>query len=205
MQQDTSRQDILSDSAQSCPDGKYWVRPHNRKKVSKNGRVYTESVKGYCCCYHGSYQIIAEEERLSFDHLFFVLTLYGEARGENASSRRAIAWVIRNRFTKKIFGDSYRGIVLKPLQFSCWRKNDPNYKVLQNPGKNGKSKYEKQSDQQAWQRCKETFREVFNAPESDNPIPQVCHYFSGPPQHRWQEKYFNLPDVPHFHFVKLDK
>ena len=57
--------------------------------------------------------------------LFFVLTLYGEARGENAASRQAIAWVIRNRLTKKIFGDSYRSIVLKPLQFSCWRKNDP--------------------------------------------------------------------------------
>ena len=162
-------------------------------------------MKGYCCCYHGLYQKIAEEENIPFDHLFFVLTVYGEARGENAESRRAIAWVIRNRFSRKKFGVSYRGIVLRPLQFSCWNKNDSNYKLLQSPGKNGKSAYEKEADKQAWQKCKETFKEVFNAPENENPIPQICHYFSGKPQHRWQEKYFDLPDIPHFHFVKLDK
>ena len=137
--------------------------------------------------------------------MFVVLTVYGEVRGENFASKKAIAWVIRNRLLKKTFGDSYRSIVLKPLQFSCWRKNDPNYKLLQNPGKNGGSAYEKEKDKRVWQDCKEAYKEVFNTPETDSPIPQICHYFSGQPSHRWEARYFDLPDVPHFHFVKLDK
>lgn len=85
----------------TCPDGKYWISPHKRKRIDKNGKPYIQHVKGYCSFYHGPYQKIADEEQIPFDHLFFVLTVYGEARGENAASRRAIAWIIRNRFSKK--------------------------------------------------------------------------------------------------------
>ena len=106
-------------SKQPCQAGKYWISPHERKRINKIGKPYIQHVKGYCCCYHGPYQKIAEEENLPFDHLFFALTVYGEARGENAVSQKAIAWIIRNRFNKKKFGDSYRNIVLKPSQFSC--------------------------------------------------------------------------------------
>ncbi len=53
-----------------------------------------------------------------------------------------------------------------------------NYKLLQNPGKNGTSPYQKASDKKAWIKCKETFREVYDALEKDNPFPGVCHYFS---------------------------
>ena len=194
-----------NDSAPPCPEGQFWVSPHQRKRITKSGKTYTEQVKGYCCCYHGPYQKIAEEENIPFDHLFFVLTVYGEARGENTASRRAIAWVIRNRFSRKSFGDSYRSIVLKPLQFSCWNKGDKNYKMLQNPGKNGNSTYEKEVDKNAWQKCKDTFKEVFYAAENENFLPGVYHYFSGKPKKHWQEKYFDLPDIPNFHFVKLDK
>lgn len=192
-------------SKQSCSDGKYWISPHERKRINKSGKPYIQHVKGYCCCYHGPYQKIAEEENLPFDHLFFVLTVYGETRGENAVSQKAIAWIIRNRFNKKTFGDSYRNIVLKPLQFSCWSKGDKNYKMLQHPGKNGKSAHQKEADKKAWQKCKNTFEEIFYASETENPLPEIYHYFSGPPKKRWQEKYFDLPNVPHFHFVKLDK
>jgi hypothetical protein len=112
-----------NDSVGLCPDGEYWISPHQRKRVNKKGEVYVQHVKGYCCSYRGSYQKIAEKE-------------------------------IHER---------------------------------------------------AWQKCKDTYREVINAPESENPIPQTCHYFSGKPAHQWQTKYFDLPDVPNFHFVKLDK
>ena len=202
MQQYKSKQSLSSDTIQSCPEGKYWVRPHERKKINKHGKVYIEHVKGYCCCYHSPFDAMAEKEKISTDHLYFSLTLYGEAGGENEASKHAIAWVIRNRLTKKQWGDSYRTIVLKPLQFACWRKNDPNYKRLQHPGQDGS-----QADKLAWQRCKTLFEEIQHAPEEENPLPGVCHYFSGEPnpRHPWEKKHFNLPGVPRFHFVKLDR
>ncbi|HEY5986808.1 MAG TPA: cell wall hydrolase [Streptosporangiaceae bacterium] len=71
------------------------------------------------------------------------VTLYGEARGETAVGKRAVAWVIRNRMkaAKKwqekqgrqhpLFGDgTVAGVVLRPWQFSCWNKGDPNLPKL---------------------------------------------------------------------------
>ena len=180
-----------------CPKGQHWVRPYERK-ITKNGKVYIQKVKGYCCDSHCIYQKIADEEKMLLDHLYFALTLYGEARGENDTSKRAIAWVIQNRFTKKMGGNSYQAIVLRKSQFSCWKKSDPNHEKLKHPGKDGTP-----SDKNAWQKCKTITKEVRNASKDKNPIPEVCHYFSGEPKLKWQKKYFDLPHVPHFHFVKL--
>jgi spore germination cell wall hydrolase CwlJ-like protein len=71
--------------------------------------------------------------------LLLALTLYGEARGETAPGKRAVAWVVRNRMERAaewmankgrqhpLFGDgTVAGVVLRPWQFSCWNKGDPN-------------------------------------------------------------------------------
>lgn len=63
-------------------------------------------------------------------------TLYGEARGEYAQVGLAafivIANVVMNRFKeKKKYGPSLTEICLKPWQFSCWNKNDPNFSLIQ--------------------------------------------------------------------------
>jgi N-acetylmuramoyl-L-alanine amidase len=63
-------------------------------------------------------------------------TLYGEARGEYSqvgpAAFIAIANVVMNRFQeKKKYGSSLEEICLKPWQFSCWNKNDPNFPLLQ--------------------------------------------------------------------------
>jgi spore germination cell wall hydrolase CwlJ-like protein len=61
-------------------------------------------------------------------------TLWGEARGEDFIGQIAVAWTIRNRVfdgkTKSWWGEGYAGVCLKPWQFSCWNKNDPNYAYL---------------------------------------------------------------------------
>ena len=61
-------------------------------------------------------------------------TLWGEARGEDLVGQIAVAWTIRNRVfdgkTKSWWGEGYTGVCLKPWQFSCWNKNDPNYAYL---------------------------------------------------------------------------
>src|SRR5207253_3445521 len=143
------------DDNQSCPKGKYWVKPHKRKRVTKDGRVYIQKVKGYCCTPHNLYQKIADDEKMLLDHLYFALTLYGEARGENDASKRAIAWIIQNRFMKKKGTVSYQKIVLRKSQFSCWKKSDPNHKKLQHPGKDGTL-----SDTKAWPKCKTIAEEI---------------------------------------------
>ncbi len=63
-------------------------------------------------------------------------TLWGEARGEGETGMRAVANVILNRVeVAGLFGGYWWGndvlrVCLKPYQFSCWNKNDPNYTKL---------------------------------------------------------------------------
>lgn len=61
-------------------------------------------------------------------------TLWGEARGETLAGMVAVAWTIRNRVNdgkaKSWWGERYAGVCLKPYQFSCWNKNDPNFPFL---------------------------------------------------------------------------
>jgi len=65
-------------------------------------------------------------------------TIYGEARGENITGKEAIASVVLNRLEISRqkngcwWGNSIQEICLKPWQFSCWNKDDPNYAKLQN-------------------------------------------------------------------------
>ena len=65
-------------------------------------------------------------------------TLWGEARGEDLIGQIAVAWTIRNRVEMDLhndgkpdwWGEGYAGVCLKPWQFSCWNKNDPNFAYL---------------------------------------------------------------------------
>nr|DAT27683.1 MAG TPA: Cell Wall Hydrolase [Caudoviricetes sp.] len=67
-------------------------------------------------------------------------TIYGEARGEKQEGRIAVANVVMNRLLKKkqagyeiVRGQRLAGVAatcLKPFQFSCWLKDDPNLEVI---------------------------------------------------------------------------
>ena len=62
-------------------------------------------------------------------------TIYGEARGESVAGQEAIANVILNRVKMNLihpmwWGKSITEVCLKPFQFSCWNKNDPNHDLL---------------------------------------------------------------------------
>lgn len=50
----------------------------------------------------------------------FVLTLYGECRGEPYLGQVAVACVIRNRVLDKRWPSTYKEVCLQPKQFSCW-------------------------------------------------------------------------------------
>jgi spore germination cell wall hydrolase CwlJ-like protein len=95
-------------------------------------------------------------------------TLYGEFSGYKPIYQETAAWVIRNRLDSGKWGDTYEEVVTARKQFSCFRKNDPNYKKVMDPNPKGKR----------WNRAVESATTVLNAPESANPIPGVMYYYS---------------------------
>ncbi len=68
-------------------------------------------------------------------------TIWGEARGEGSIGMQAVAAVIHNRLAvstikgKFWWGNSLIEICQKPYQFSCWNRNDPNYRKVLNVDK----------------------------------------------------------------------
>ncbi|HRC26301.1 MAG TPA: cell wall hydrolase [Alphaproteobacteria bacterium] len=63
-------------------------------------------------------------------------TLWGEARGEGTAGMQAVAAVVLNRVAlAEARGGMWWGVdvisvCLKPWQFSCWNRADPNYRSL---------------------------------------------------------------------------
>lgn len=63
-------------------------------------------------------------------------TIWGEARGERSAGMQAVACVVMNRvrLARKMggywWGNTVDQVCQKPYQFSCWNKDDPNYKQL---------------------------------------------------------------------------
>lgn len=63
-------------------------------------------------------------------------TVWGEARGEGVTGMQAVAAVIINRVAvaqrknNYWWGNNIIEVCQKPYQFSCWNKDDPNYRQL---------------------------------------------------------------------------
>ena len=66
----------------------------------------------------------------------FAKTIFGEARGESLAGQEAVANVILNRVKYAQhhphiwWGKTIQEVCLKPKQFSCWNKDDKNYRLL---------------------------------------------------------------------------
>ena len=59
-------------------------------------------------------------------------TIWGESRGESELGMQAVASVVLNRVKHQIWwGHDIISVCLKPWQFSCWNKNDPNLPKLE--------------------------------------------------------------------------
>ena len=66
-------------------------------------------------------------------------TIYGEARGEytkpnvGLKALSAVGYVVLNRYLEKTwYGSTIEDVCLKPFQFSCWNKQDPNREIILN-------------------------------------------------------------------------
>ena len=72
------------------------------------------------------------------DAVILAKTMFGEARGELPGGIAAVGCVVRNRVTIDLhsdgkddwWGEGYRGVCLRPWQFSCWLITDPNFALL---------------------------------------------------------------------------
>ena len=114
------------------------------------------------------YYVITKDIYNDEDVIYLAKTLYGEARGQNISSKKAVAWIIRNRLNDGGFGRTYKDVVTAPYQFTCWNKliDRVNYDAIQDPAGT------------AWDDCLSIAREVVSASEIENIIPMAVNYYS---------------------------
>jgi len=65
------------------------------------------------------------------DEMVSALTAYGEVRGEGLDGIIGVLNVIKNRKEDEHrWSDEATGVCLQKNQFSCWRKDDPNFEKI---------------------------------------------------------------------------
>jgi spore germination cell wall hydrolase CwlJ-like protein len=116
---------------------------------------------------------------LNTNLLHLAKTIYGESRGESIETMFAVGWVIRNRLQADRYGKTYKDVVLRPMQFSCWNEGDPNHRLIKGMPKGP-----------LWEVCIGVAIVVMQSMERHNPVEGVKHYYdksldSNPPY--WAE------------------
>jgi len=139
---------------------------------------------------------LAKLATLDTNLLHLAKTIYGEARGESIETMLAVGWVIRNRLHTKRYGDTYKDVVLQPKQFSCWNKNDPNYKKIKGTITGN-----------LWEVCIGVAIVVIQSTERHNPIPNVRHYYdksldSNPPYWAESGEYMSVYGVNNIRLIR---
>lgn len=123
-------------------------------------------------------------------------TIYGEARGESVAGQEAIANVILNRVKLNLihpvwWGKSITEVCLKPKQFSCWNKNDPNYQILQGD----------LSDNPIYQICERIARRALSGVLKDN-TNGATHYHTFYCHPLWAHHIIPCAQIGHHLFYK---
>ena len=128
--------------------------------------------------------------------LHLAKTIYGEARGENIETMFSVGWVIRNRLKSGRHGNTYKDVVLQPKQFSCWNKNDPNYKIIKGIIKG-----------RLWEVCIGVAIVVMQSTEKHNPVMGVRHYYdksmdSNPPYWAEEGEFMSVYGVDNIRLIR---
>lgn len=103
------------------------------------------------------------------------LCVWGESRGESQSGREAVANVVKNRWRAQRpgWGLTWREVITKPKQFSCFNPNDPNRRLM---------KHLQNLDN--WMSCLEAARVVYEGLVADNTL-GATHYCTIDSNPRW--------------------
>lgn len=122
--------------------------------------------------------------------------IWGEARGEPVDGKIAVAWVAVNRSRKPgWWGTDLRQVILKPYQFSCWNKYDPNRRKLKEPLKH--------DSKEAWFECYRIALGVLWEVYPD-PTNGCTHYVSGGIRPNWLESQTPQIIIGSHEFFQLD-
>lgn len=119
------------------------------------------------------------------------MCIYGEARSEPYQGKLAIASVVMNRVSLGgWYGNSVKEVLLKPYQFSCFNRRDPNFPKLFKP------------QQKLWNLC---FKAAWNAYSklSQDPTDGANHYCRhdiSPPWIKRMKKTKRIGDHEFFRF-----
>ncbi len=126
-------------------------------------------------------------------------TIWGEARGESILGKEAVANVILNRVKKAQkkngfwWGNTIEQVCLKPYQFSCWNKNDPNYQKLKTVNTSNKE----------FNICLRVARRAVHGVLKDN-TNGATHYHTKSIQPYWAVSSPIIADIGHHVFYRLE-
>ncbi len=131
------------------------------------------------------------------DAQLLCMLLWGEARGETREVKEYVACVVRNRVQRPgWWGTTWKEVILKPYQFSCFLKADPNSKKLKNP-----TKYEPES---VWEACSDVAEGILSGAIPDT-TKGATHYYDKsivPPAWTRGGKLKLAMDTPKMRFYK---
>ena len=101
----------------------------------------------------------------------FALLVLGEARVEGWQGKLGVAHVAWTRYQARTFGSTLENVILRPLQFSCFNKNDPN-----------RAKMLTVKNDAIWQECFEAAWRVYRDDSIDptGGANHYCHFTSHP-------------------------
>lgn len=103
-------------------------------KILKNACKFSYFLISYFKYYLKLIKVLKMSISLLSDFEILALTVWAEARGECEKGQKAVAWVIRNRVDNpRWWGKTIKGVCFKPKNFSCWNKDDSNYKLISDP------------------------------------------------------------------------
>ena len=124
--------------------------------------------------------------------------IYGEARGESAEIKRAIADSVINRTDQgKWWGNTLEEVIRKPYQYSCFNQNDQNGEKIMNPVG------------PAWEECLDIAQQTLSSSNTDSSN-GATHYFdtsiATPSWAKGKKPVKNMPirDGREVKFYKLD-
>ncbi|MEZ4699691.1 MAG: cell wall hydrolase [Rhodothermales bacterium] len=94
------------------------------------------------------------------------------SESDRADEQELVAWVVRNRVETRYRGDSYREVVLEPLQFSAFNTPSPRRTYLL--GLNQHSKVD------SWLGALQVAMKVYDAPDLNRPLSRETRHFYSP-------------------------
>lgn len=114
------------------------------------------------------------------DAHWMALTMWGEARSGGEAAMRAVGHVIDNRRRSGSHGRYATETVSEAWQFSCWNRNDPNYKAMLDVD----ALRPDSEDQLMWLAAKRVAEEILSGQSAD-PTAGALFYHTAAVSPRW--------------------